>query len=66
MTRVVITLNETERAAIVRLAQTELRSPSDQARYLLREALAQRGALESYKALPIASQQAQAGQGGAQ
>ena len=45
MTRVVVTLGEQEREALVRLARAELRYPTDQARFLLREALERRGLL---------------------
>ncbi len=47
MTRVVVTLASEEREALVRLAVAELRYPTDQARFLLREGLERRGLLRT-------------------
>ncbi|MGH2541785.1 MAG: hypothetical protein ACRDIB_03250 [Ardenticatenaceae bacterium] len=41
--RVVVTLRPEEREALVRLAQAELRTPRDQASFLLRQALQRSG-----------------------
>ena len=44
-TRITIPLTQRERSALMRLASAELRSDRDQARYILREVLTQRGLL---------------------
>lgn len=46
-TRITISLTERERSALMKLADAELRSDRDQARYLLREALERRGLLKA-------------------
>lgn len=45
MSRVVVTLNSVEREALIKLAAVEIRTPRDQARYILRQELEQRGLL---------------------
>jgi hypothetical protein len=45
MSRVVVTLRQDEREALVHLAFSELRSPRDQLRHILRRELQQRGFL---------------------
>jgi plasmid stability protein len=45
MTKVIVTLREDERKALVVLALSELRSPADQARHILRQELSRRGLL---------------------
>jgi len=52
--RITISLERRERAALMKLAKTELRSPRDQARHILRRELERRGLL------PPADQQTQA------
>ena len=42
-TRITIALNQGERAALMQLANAELRSPRDQARHMLRERLKELG-----------------------
>jgi len=49
MSRVVITLNQNEREALVKLALVELRTPRDQARHILRLVLQQYGLLEKVR-----------------
>jgi hypothetical protein len=46
MARIVITLGESEQEALVRLALREVRTPRDQARYILRRELIERGEME--------------------
>jgi hypothetical protein len=45
MTKVIVSLREDERKALVVLALLELRSPADQARHILRQELSRRGLL---------------------
>ena len=45
--RITIPLTQHERSALMQLANAEMRSDRDQARFLLREALKSRGFLES-------------------
>jgi len=52
MSRVTITLCSDEREALVELALSEVRTPRDQARYLVRRALIQLGWLKAVKGLP--------------
>lgn len=47
MNRIVISLGKKERNALLKLAQTELRSPRDQARYVLRKEMERLGLLET-------------------
>lgn len=47
MNRIVISLGKQERTALLRLAQNELRSPRDQARYVLRKEMERLGLLET-------------------
>jgi len=44
-TRITITLEQRERAALMKLARGELREPRDQARYIIRRELEQLGLL---------------------
>ena len=46
-TRITIALEQSERAALMRLARAELRTPRDQARHLLRTELRRLGLLQS-------------------
>lgn len=45
MTKVIVTLLEDERKALVTLALSELRNPADEARHILRQELSRRGLL---------------------
>jgi hypothetical protein len=45
MSRVVVTLHQDERDALVKLALSELRNPRDQARHILRQEFKRRGLL---------------------
>jgi hypothetical protein len=45
MARVVVTLGRIEQEALVKLALSEVRTPRDQARYILRQELERRGLL---------------------
>lgn len=46
MSRVIVTLHQHERDALVKFALDELRQPREQARYLLREMLIEQGYLQ--------------------
>ena len=46
MTRIMITLRPDERDALVRVALAELRTPRDQARFIIRKEMEQLGMLE--------------------
>lgn len=46
MSRIVITLNDQEKSALCALANTELRNPQDQIRYILRLHLTKTGLLQ--------------------
>ena len=47
MNRIVISLGKRERTALLKLAQNELRSPRDQARYVVRKEMERLGLLET-------------------
>jgi hypothetical protein len=57
MSRVTVTLCPAEREALVKLALTELRSPRDQVRHILRRELEQLGLLSSTDASSTAQAQ---------
>ena len=49
VTRLRLTLEQTEYSALLALASSELRNPSDQARHIIRETLQQSGLLDADK-----------------
>ncbi len=53
LTRLVIVLDNQERAALQVMAEREMRGLKDQARYLLREAASQRGLLPTKTTLEV-------------
>ncbi len=62
MTRITLTLNDSEAVALIKLARRELRYPRDQAVYLLRQSLIAQGALRddlADSARPVGEQIAQ-------
>jgi len=59
MSRVTVTLCPAEREALLKLALTELRSPRDQARYILRRELHRLGLLRPADAAAQAQQHKQ-------
>jgi hypothetical protein len=53
MSRVVITLRVEEREALIKWASSELRTPNDQARYIIRIALQNKGLLPELEILKL-------------